>query len=430
MRAQSKVVWSEGMFVRPQHFQLQDQYIQGLIAMQPSVLGQYRYGFSQVQMNEQLLEQRKIALLSARGVLADATVFCMPEQDNAPLPLVVDESVKDQRVYLCFSYGAINRYKRFVSEVQDMHSGQVSKTEIELACLKPIILLEEDDRSEYICLAFARIKEVRPDNKIILDKDFLPVLLNIKAMIVLEQCVDEIHGLLTHRSEILAARLTHTQQSESAVIADFMLLQLANKYESVFYHLSRRNEVHPEQFYSILLQLNAEIATYTCDERRSTLQTRYDHEDLASGLQPLLKALRSSLSMVLEQHAQAISLVSENHGIYVAQINDGGLLQSSHMVLAIHADMSVEAIKQQLPKQLKISSVDEIRDLVTKGIPGVDIQALMMAPRQIPYHANFAYFEINQQHPLWQGVVDNASLALHVGGQFPNLRMELWAIRG
>jgi type VI secretion system protein ImpJ len=80
--------------------------------------------------------------------------------------------------------------------------------------------------------------------------------------------------------------------------------------------------------------------------------------------------------------------------------------------------------------QTKLSSVEIIRDLVSRGIPGVPLAALAIAPRQIPYHANFAYFRIDQQHDLWQQIIKTGSVALHVSGQFPNLRLELWAIRG
>jgi type VI secretion system protein ImpJ len=53
-----------------------------------------------------------------------------------------------------------------------------------------------------------------------------------------------------------------------------------------------------------------------------------------------------------------------------------------------------------------------------------------VAPRQIPYHAGYVYFELDQSHELWGQLKTSGGIALHVSGEFPGLIMELWAIRG
>jgi type VI secretion system protein ImpJ len=53
-----------------------------------------------------------------------------------------------------------------------------------------------------------------------------------------------------------------------------------------------------------------------------------------------------------------------------------------------------------------------------------------VAPRQIPFHAGFAYFELDQTHALWSQLPTSGGVAIHVGGDFPGLAMEFWAIRG
>ena len=209
-----------------------------------------------------------------------------------------------------------------------------------------------------------------------------------------------------------------------------MLLQLANKHESIFNFYWQREEVHPEHLYFYMMQLLAEVATYTRDTRRWPMEASYQHDNLSVCLLPLMDGLRQSLSMVLEQHAIAITLIAQNYGVHVGHLNDKELLSHASFVLAIHADMSPDEIKQQLPKQIKISSVEQIKDLVSRGLPGVGITPLTVAPRQIPYHANFAYFQVEKNNETWSQIEATGALALHVGGQFPNLRMELWAIRG
>jgi type VI secretion system protein ImpJ len=55
---------------------------------------------------------------------------------------------------------------------------------------------------------------------------------------------------------------------------------------------------------------------------------------------------------------------------------------------------------------------------------------MAVAPRQIPYHAGFTYFELERGGDLWAQLEQSAALALHVAGDFPGLVLELWAIRG
>jgi len=50
-------------------------------------------------------------------------------------------------------------------------------------------------------------------------------------------------------------------------------------------------------------------------------------------------------------------------------------------------------------------------------------------PRQLPYHAGFVYFELDQSNKLWPDLRNSGAIAMHVAGQFPGLALEFWAIR-
>lgn len=91
--------------------------------------------------------------------------------------------------------------------------------------------------------------------------------------------------------------------------------------------------------------------------------------------------------------------------------------------------MPGEDIRRRFPKEAKIGNVDVIRDLVNIQIPGVRLKALPVAPRQIPYHAGKVYFELERKGDYWEGLVESSAVALHVGGDFPDLNLTLWAIR-
>ena len=98
-------------------------------------------------------------------------------------------------------------------------------------------------------------------------------------------------------------------------------------------------------------------------------------------------------------------------------------------VLAARADMSAEELRRRLPGQAKIGPVESIRDFVNQQLPGLPLMPIPVAPRQIPYHASFLYFELDQSDAIWSRLKGSAGLAIHVSGEFPGLALELWAIR-
>ena len=50
-----KVVWSEGMFLQPQHFQQHDRYVQALVERRAAGLRPYSWGFSTLKIDPQQL---------------------------------------------------------------------------------------------------------------------------------------------------------------------------------------------------------------------------------------------------------------------------------------------------------------------------------------------------------------------------------------
>ena len=86
MRALSPVVWSEGMYLAPHHFQAQNRYFEDSIRFATSTLWFENYGLIAGEISPDALENGTISLLHARGIFPDGLVFQMPESDPLPSP--------------------------------------------------------------------------------------------------------------------------------------------------------------------------------------------------------------------------------------------------------------------------------------------------------------------------------------------------------
>src|SRR6476619_5193914 len=101
MSQHNRVLWSEGLFLRPHHFQQQDRYHEHLLEQRLDSQLAYGYGFVELLLDRELLKLGKLGLASASGIMPDGTPFSLPEDGPLPLPLDIGEQVKDAVVSLC-----------------------------------------------------------------------------------------------------------------------------------------------------------------------------------------------------------------------------------------------------------------------------------------------------------------------------------------
>ncbi len=271
--------------------------------------------------------------------------------------------------------------------------------------------------------------EQQSDKSVQLRDDYIPTVANAHASARLSGFVTELQGLLHARGEMLAARVSDAGRGASE-IADFLLLQAVNRYEPLVAHLAALDGLHPEDLYRELVMMAGELATLTSTNRRPREFPVYRHDDLRTTFEPVMSALRDSFSTVQRETATPLPLKERRFGIHVSQVPDKSLLDSATFVLAVRADMPTDDLLKRIPATVKIGSVEKIRELVNLALPGITLRPLAVAPRQIPYHSGFAYFELERGSPLWDELPASGGFAIQIGGEFPGLQLEFWAIRG
>jgi len=444
MSWRSRVVWSEGMFLRPQHFQQQDRHVETLVQQRSQWLHPYDWGVARLRLDQEALALGKIAIAEACGLLPDGTPFHIPDHDEPPPALEIDPAVRDVRVLLAIPLSRVGmpefasrsgaatlaRYRiSDYPEVQDTNVDQHNNAvpmELGQRRLRLLLAGEHDD---YATIGVAKVAEQLPDRRIVLDRDYLPPCLDCEAVPPLKGFIEEILGLLRQRGEALADRLTAGARG-GLEIAQFQRLQVINRFEPVFAHLATQQRLHPQEFYTLALQLAGELATFLA-ERRPPRFPAYEHDDLQKTFEPVIEELRRSLSMVEEEAAIQIPIEERQYGVRVAIITDRerNLLTSATFILAVHAEIAPDKLRAGFPPQMKIGPVERIAHFVNHHLPGIGLTALPIAPREIPYRRDFVYFELDRSSEFWKQLRDSGGFAFHVGGDFPGLEMTFWAIK-
>lgn len=457
MFSNNKVMWSEGMLLQQQHMQQQDRYLHRLVDARCALLGRHAWGFSRLVVDDAQLALGKLALRDCEGLMPDGTPFSLPAEGDLPLPLDVPESARGATVVLALALarpgvpevddgdggdggdGGLDgrrdtslyaRYRRAEYDADDNHAREGGSVLLEVARLRMRLALASDIGDAFATIGIARIVERRPDRRLVLDTAYMPPCVSYRVASPLAAFVDELVGLLRQRAQMLSVRLAQPGIGAVAELADFLLLQLVNRYEPLLTHRAQADGLHPETLYCTLLQLAGELSGLTSGTGGPRASYGpYRHDALDASFAPVIERIREALSYAMSPQAIAIGLEARPFGLHVARVADASLFATAGFVLTARADMAVDALAAALPIQLKVGPIEKIDDLVNLQLPGIGLRLLPTAPRQLPFHAQRCYFAFDSTDALWPQSTSSNALAMHVAGTFPGLELQLWAIR-
>ena len=445
MSWENKVIWSEGLFLQPHHLQQSTRYTEALVSHVSRAQSPYPWGLTELTIDDDLLKLGKIAIKSCAGVTPDGAPFHAPSVDAHPPAMDVPETIKNCVVHLVVPMrrpGATEialdadepsaaRYRAEEVEITDVMGPDRRPVSVAVGKLALDLALEVDDLADKLAIPIARVVEVREDQSIVLDRAFVPTVMDLRAAAPLQGFVRELEGMVTQRVDELAGRLSGAGSSARGVsdIQDFLLLLLSNRVVPETRHLGSIENVHPERLYAYLVGLAGEFASFFAEDKRPPKFPSYRHDDLTGVFQPVMRALRQYLSSQMVEAAVSIPLEERKYGVRVGIISDRRLLTTATFVLSAKAEVPAENVRRHFPTQAKVGPVETIRQLVNSALPGVGLRPLPVAPRQIPFHQGVVYFELDSDSPLWKQMTTSGGLAIFVAGEFPGLHMELWAIR-
>ncbi|MPQ71087.1 MULTISPECIES: type VI secretion system baseplate subunit TssK [unclassified Pseudomonas] len=438
-----KPVWTEGMMLRPQHFQQHDRHYEHQLNLRTQLLGPFNTGFFNLELSQAHLRQGKLSIQSASGVLSDGSLFDIGHA-HSNLVLDIPKNTQGMSVYLGLPLvggGAVETRPADMSEVLSRHisheenvhdSNAEGNSQCSIRCSRPDfrLLLGDAHHDAFVKLKVCQILGIDNSGEITLDDRYAPSYLHIKAAQNLQACVQNTLNQLNSRGQAIAGRMNASHQVAGAELGDFMMLQLINRSELCISQALEMGRLHPYEIHRHLLALLGDLSVFANARRPTGLKALfYDHDDQLGCFQRLQVQISEVLSKVLEQHAVELPLEQKDYGIQLAHLRDRSLVQSSYFVLVAHAQGSAEALRSRLPEHLKIGSIANIRDKVNRHLPGIKLTPLPVAPRQIPYDPRRSYFKLEVTPEELSELERSSIFALHVSGEFAALELNLWAIR-
>ena len=437
------ITWREGLFIRPQHFQ-QSSYVINVEMMQRTIMSRSNaWGLFNLEIDDQLLAMGKLSIISASGILPDGTLF-----DNTDFPeqLILDIKKTDngKAIYLSLPLNYANEDNiyfeeqdplptRYVAkthrEVPNTNFGEDSKADI-LFSYPNFKLKKEDDKIDgYATIQIALVGNVTANNTVTLDKSYIPTYLHLdKAQILIEK-THELQGMVQYRIERIVEKVAGGGL-ESTELRDYLILQILNRVSARLHYYITQEKIHPSELYLELVTCIGDLSVFMKKEKSLTQQYTYIHTEQNSCFDTVFTEVKKLLSLVLESKSVLIPIDKHNYGVRIALLKDKTILDNSIFVLAVSSNIDANKLKKLLLDNLKIGTVDEIRNLVNHHLPGFTIVPLTTAPREIPYKVNQSYYRITLLPEDKQKLLKTSGIALHYP-ETENLAIEflLWSIK-
>jgi len=448
MRRLSKIVWSEGMYLAPQHFQAQNRYFEDSVQFAVASLWRDAYGLVSCQLDSDAIRNGTVSLVHAVGVFPDGLPFDMPECDSLPAPRTVGEAFSPLAESLTVSLAiprqvaggrncsaspnghVATRYVGMPATLADENSGQDEKA-VTLGQKNISLLLETEAQENLLTLPIARILR-DGSGRFAYDSNFIPPCLRLSASEALLRLTQRLVEILEEKS----TSVTRQQQRDrgqfqagvsAGQVAQFWFLHALNTHLPPLRHLLLTKHSHPEELYRNLLRLGGALCSFGLDSHPRTLPV-YDHEHAEACFAALDEHIRTHLEIVLPSRAISIPLTEAQRYFYEGDVKDQRCFGRSRWLLGVQAKMGEADLISKVPQLVKLCSSKFVPELVRRAVPGLGLTHIPVPPSAIAARVESQYFTVSKSGPCWEHILQTKRVGVYVPGEFPKAELELTVI--
>lgn len=420
-RPPARVVWEEGMFLAPQHFQAQRRHFEDGLAASVDVLFPFAYGVTAARLDGDALANGTLAVDQARGILPDGTPFLVPEADRITAGSALAERFSPTRethvVHLALPVwrsDAANvaddtngngplvhdarRYAAVVRDVVDETGGQ-DAAPIRFAAKNLRIVLDEELTDGDVSLPIARIRRDGA-GRFVADPDFVPPTLQIAASDRLMSLLRGIVGMLEAKGAALAATLAAASAPTTGAayagneLATRWLLHAVRSAEAPLRHLLSTRRAHPERLWLELTRLAGALCTFSLSTQPRDLPS-YDHDDLGACFAAIERHLRAHLDVVIAARAIVVPFRQTQDVLWSAPITDPRAFEpGARWFIGARSSAGMAETLARVPQITKVCAAMYVLELVRRAYPGFPIDHVPAPPPGLAPRSDLAYFEL------------------------------------
>lgn len=435
MKVSMPVRWKEGMFLRPQHFQQFDLYLQSREANRVRALERDAWGLLHLDVDEDALSNFVVDVTGLRAILPDGSLVDVPgnariasrsfetlaSEVGRPLAVSVGVRAHDDRGPLVAEEGGRPGDARFSAAVDDRHDLDTGRDAAPIERLRYDLRLFLGDEATdgYGTLPLARLVRTGETGRPVrFDPAFSPPALTVAASPVLHEAGRAV-------VERLSVVLRDLGQMRGGNDPDPLILYYGLSGSlPVLREMVRTGQVHPRQLYHELARLAGALFYRDREGRMAEEVPAYDHREPAPVFLRLRQLIVDLSEIVIRQPYRRCPMEREGDR-YAVTMPEEARQPGARFFVEVHADSSRERVPTLL-QVAKFSHPGRLETLRINAMPGVPTEPQPGAPPELPVGQTGNFFRLKHEAPEWTThVAAEGQLGAFILGAPDDLRMNL-----
>lgn len=454
------VFWHQGLFLQPQHFQLNDLYQQERLLPFQRYLHPHFWGVARMVLQSSALPNGKCEIESGEFLFPDGSFVSVPgngvllARSFDPAEITLDKPFtiyaglrkwrpRESNVTVVADLtqlaGATTRYVS-PAQPEDYPDSYQEGPEAKVKTLVHVVRLlwesEKDELADHELIPIARL--VRDGDSIKQAPDFIPPVIGLEGSAELYRLVRDIRDELTARAlqiEVYKTPVHGESEFDPSLMRYKLALRTLARYVPLLMHYSETPSIHPWDMYGVLRSFAGELSTFGMrlnllgeDAQGNRQIPAYDHQRLGQCFERLRRLITELLNEITI--APQFKVDMQFDGVcHTAMIPPRFLEEPNDYYLVFNLKTPLEQHLDSIGTAAKLGARNTVESLVERSLPGIAFRYVPVPPPGLPRRANTHYMRIDTRDSQWPDVERSRELGFSWKDAPEDLRMELVVLR-
>ena len=439
----SKLLWGEGLFLRPQHFQQQDRYHEARLNQTARALHPYAWGVRRLAIDHEALASDLLRIDAFSLIFPDGEIVRAPESDALPLQVKLGAlPPSSQSITFHAALPAVKPHgencadmdterddARFVQIEHDTQDLFTHAADAGITYLKKTVRLvsDVDALAAYESFPLVRLRRVATGGFEV-DPAFIAPSVSIEGAPGLHNAVARLMEKLLAKVNALYGHMREPSRNVVEIRANdmssFWLLHTASSGYAALSHYLHHPELHPERLFGDMLMLAGGLMAYSRTYKLEDLPA-YSHLEPGPAFARLDAILRDLLDTVVSSRYFSIALSNDRPSYHLGALDSGKINAQTTLYLAVSADMPALQLIDVVPLRFKLGAPQDVDKFVLSALPGVKLVHAPQVPAALPVRPNTHYFALENKGMLYESMLKAQAISIFVPNGIRDLQLDL-----
>ena len=436
-----KIIWSEGMFLTPHHFQQWDNYYERLLNQRFEQLSPFNWGVTDLSISGDALTKSQVVITSFKAIMPDGLLVNMPDVDPLPLSRSLESAFAPSLDHLDIFIGVPAqrvegancrtdestsslplRYTAEVLKVPDRNTGE-NLREISVGQKNSRLFFGDEEDTSYVLIKIAKVNRIARGTFVLRDS-YIPPCLWFASSGALGGTIRGLLEMLYAKRSALVAHQRPAGEMGILDVRSFFLLHTINGFLPLLTHALQVGKVHPESLYLTMARLIGELSTVSEAIDPKDVPP-YVHTDLARTFKDMESKIRVAVEGLTAERYTEITLLCTKDNVWVGNVPNEDLLNNGVFYLVVTGSMPEEQMKELIPRRVKLAGKDDLDLVMSRALPGVRLTYVARPAGGLPIRPGSHYFRLENQGNFWDTVVRSRTIAVSLSSALKDVSLEI-----